>query len=416
MARASVPTLLPLDTFAKIMGINPVHFNGAIAPPIWTTQGQCRMIWSQSSWQAEDVTSREELAQAIHDAEKDITTILGYPIGPTWFSDEVVTTVTPLSKIYRPGSTFKLRYGEVIAGGRRATTLIDDDLSVTYSDQDNDGFPETATLTLTVPDEITDPQEIRVYYNDHGANPVWEIRPALSRSLSNHIATLTFKSWLFIIPDYFDAPAGEYEYDAIDLSQIDNLVTSVTVYRVWNDTTQPASAAYRGGGYCGLCNGSGCAVCTTYSQEGCLIVIDPHIGIVQPQPASYSSDLHTWQFSSPSYQLPFSMHFWYYAGAQSDEFLQGYSDIPISNYLAQSISYLAAARLDKPFCQCGNVEKTLKEMRRDLSLSGNDSDAVRIPFDSIVYKNPFGSRVGEVKAWHRVNSLIGNAIWGAAIL
>lgn len=418
MARASVPTLLPLDTFAKMVGINPVHFNGAVAPPVWSTQGQCRMIWSQHPWQAEDVTSREELAQAIFDAEKEISRILGYPVAPIWIKDEEHAIPNRRYTSFRQGSPFKLKHGEVIAGGRRATTLIDDDATIVYSDEDSDGFSERATITVSLLSGhgITDANQLRVYFNDQSSNPAWEIRPAISRSISGDIATLVFNSWLFIIPDYNEAPAGEFEITAIDISDTDNLVSSCTIYRVWNDTTLVGSTAYRSSGYCGICNGSGCNACATYTQDGCIAISDAHTGIVTANPASYSTELGVWQHSSQYLQAPFSVHFWYYAGAISEQFIDGWSDDPMPTYLAQSVAFLAAARLDKPFCMCGNVEKTLKELRRDLGQSSDNDNPNRLPFDSVVYSNPFGTRVGEVRAWHRINSLVGNQVWESTVM
>lgn len=417
MARATIPTLLPLDSFAKIMGINPVHFQGAVAPPAWTTQGQCRMIWTQYSWQAEDVTSRDELAQAIYDAEREITRILGYPVAPTWITDEAHTIPTRNNPYFRPNS-FKLKHGEVISGGRRASTLINNDATVVYTDEDSDGFKERATITVSLPSDhgITDPHQILAYFNDHGSNPSWEIRPAISRSISGNTATLVFNSWLFVIPDYNEIPAGEYEYTAIDISDTDNLVFSCTIYRVWNDTTQISTTAYRSSGLCGSCSGSGCNACATYTQGGCLSIYDAHNGLVNSHAAHFTPELGVWQHSSQYGQNPSSVHFWYYAGAISDQFKEGWTDDIIPIYLAQSVAYLAAARLDKPFCQCGNVEKTLKELRRDLAQSNDTDNPNRVPFDSVIHSNPFGTRVGEVRAWHRINSLVGNQVWEAAIL
>ncbi len=34
MARATAKTLLPLDTWARLMGVNPLHFNGARLPGV----------------------------------------------------------------------------------------------------------------------------------------------------------------------------------------------------------------------------------------------------------------------------------------------------------------------------------------------------------------------------------------------
>ena len=94
MARASLPTLLSLDRYASIMGIVPAHFNGAYAPSSGSTgvfpisQG-CKDVWYQHAWQRFDALSREDLAIAIYDAEKDIEAELGYSPGPKWVTNEV---------------------------------------------------------------------------------------------------------------------------------------------------------------------------------------------------------------------------------------------------------------------------------------------------------------------------------------
>src|SRR5688572_10128086 len=89
MARASTPTLLSLDRWARIMGLNPVHFNGASGDSVWPlTGGVCKDVWPQHSWQSPDIISREELARNIHLAERAITRALGYSPAPTWFAEE----------------------------------------------------------------------------------------------------------------------------------------------------------------------------------------------------------------------------------------------------------------------------------------------------------------------------------------
>ena len=89
MARASKYTLLSLDRFAKIMQINPVHFNGAVGGTFWPDNGACEGIWPQHTWQTvEGLASREYLAEMIWQAEWDIKQVLGYSPALTWEESE----------------------------------------------------------------------------------------------------------------------------------------------------------------------------------------------------------------------------------------------------------------------------------------------------------------------------------------
>ena len=95
MARASTYTLLSLDRFAQILGIDPAHFNqcGApsLDPAVFPEEGRCSDVWFQYDWQKNDRVSRETLARAIKAAEDDIAKVLNYYPAPLWFTNEVHT-------------------------------------------------------------------------------------------------------------------------------------------------------------------------------------------------------------------------------------------------------------------------------------------------------------------------------------
>ncbi len=163
MARASTPTLLSLDRFASIFGINPVHFNGGDGDSIaiFKLQGTCNDFWPQYNWQYNDRLSREELARAIYSAEEDLARVLGYYPAPQWIAQEV----HKFDRHYRRDlwssgglnvrgarKSINLRYGKFIQAGQRAVTLVGTattaGLTLVYSDPDGDGFDELVTITL----------------------------------------------------------------------------------------------------------------------------------------------------------------------------------------------------------------------------------------------------------------------------
>ena len=80
MARADTYTLIPLDTFAYIAQIHPGHFNTLAGGDIFPVTGSCSDVWWQYGWQAHDRVSRDDLAQAMRDVEKEVASVLGYSI------------------------------------------------------------------------------------------------------------------------------------------------------------------------------------------------------------------------------------------------------------------------------------------------------------------------------------------------
>src|SRR3990172_11026555 len=124
MARAETLTKLPLDRWAALIGVNPLHFNGVYMPIHPPTV--CQQPWMQYPWQAVDRVGREEVAMAIAQAEADVEKYLGYRLLPMWEADEWQEATRP----YRPelvnlsgtdirgfASATHLNWGHVITGG-----------------------------------------------------------------------------------------------------------------------------------------------------------------------------------------------------------------------------------------------------------------------------------------------------------
>ena len=65
-----------------------------------------------------------------------------------------------------------------------------------------------------------------------------------------------------------------------------------------------------------------------------------------------------------------------------------------------AIAWLATARLERPFCSCDNVVDLVKQLRTDLALVGGP-----LGYNTTLEQlnNPFGTRLGEIRAWQRVS-------------
>ena len=408
-------TLLPLATYARIMGVTPPHFWGAAGTtyfPVGIGAG-CDEIWHQYSWQNADKVSRYDLAEAIQQAEAEITNVLGYSPAPAWVAKE--THIYPrhhrrelYGNSYNARSlhkSVKARLGKFIQAGQRATTIISAGATVTYTDEDGDGYKETATVTAST--SVTDKCEIKVYHNGQGGVKEWEIRPAKSITLSSGTVTIKFDAWLLLDPDLQAAAPTTADPSAIDLENISNYVASVDIYREHTDFTEESAEFYWEPScetwLCTTCSGSGCVTCTLTTQIGCIYVRNVNSGVVVPTPATYDSDNSQWASAEWAVcREPDQVKIWYYAGELSNDYLSGLSCQPMNHNLARAISYLATARLERPVCGCTNAQSLSQNLQQDLSRS---DDAGSNFLANEILSNPFGTRQGEIRAWQMIANL-----------
>ena len=423
-------TLLSLPRFARMVGIAPLHFAGATAasinPAVFPTGSACGDVWPRYDWQKSDQVSHESLAYAIKDAEESLAREVGYFPAPMWIAGEEVMYPRDFYRegIYQTRDVrgfrkgLNTRYGRIIGGGRRGVTLIESVTvaggSLVYSDEDSDGFFETATITVT--DVTIDSAcDAKVYFTGYDGDQDWEIRPPRSKELSGTTLTIVFDSWLFIDPEVLSSYPTDDGFQAIDLSTITSLVTTVDVYYEYNDHTE-ASAIFaweqgEPGCICSSCSGSGCPACSDTEQDGCIQVRDPKAGIVSPVPATYSDG--SWSVSAFDIcRAPDKVTLYYYAGDQSNEYLRGTSCDPLSDLWAWCIIWIAIARLERPPCSCNRLKNMFDYLREDLShsLPGSSyfsADDVRT--------NPFGTHRGEYQAWKRVKHHVGRRLSVAVI-
>lgn len=436
MSRADTPTLLPLDTYARIMGLNPLAFNQAVGHgtddrEIFKIANAQQPITFQYDYQGHSQLSRETLALAINRAEHDIATYLGWWPAPIWISQEVKRFPRPFLK-YAFGDGLDLRgqekavrteWGKVIQGGRRATTLLDTAnkaVEMVFSDEDGDGFDETVTITITGL-TITNVCEAKVYFAGKSADPVWEIRPFRSKTLTAGTLVIVADSWLFLDPDLQNAiPIGD-DHPVIDADDIANYVDSVEVYREFTDFSQ-ASAQFLWERqpnlkltFCTNCSNTGCETCSYVAQDGCLLPKNPHMGLVSTSAAEYDSVEEVWNpvnYANVCSALgngrePDIVKLWYYAGFLPQRYLDGTVCNPLSldNQLAHVIAYLATARLDCDFNANNNVAQRMKMLQRDHSESFEGGSTFFV--EPSLLDNPFGTRLGELRAYKTLKQFTG---------
>jgi hypothetical protein len=413
-------TWLSLPRYAQLLGISPVHFQGAVGTSVWgLAENRCEDIWPRHSWQSSDQISREDLARIIKSAEDEISSYVGYPLAPTWYTNENHRYPQHhRPDLYAVGGTnvrgqrksVSTKWDKVIRAGRRAVTLVGTPTvgsgSIAYTDEDGDGFFERATVTVAT--TLTEACELKAYFTGEGGAQEWEIRPARSKVISGGTLTMVFDSWLFIDPDLQAYHPDMDGFTAIDITTTANFVTTVDIYREYTDNSVASAQFFwepeinSGIVTCSNCGGTGCVACTFTTQDGCLLVRDVEGGWVVPTPATYDATSAQWTASAYSVcRDPDQVKIWYYAGEMDDDFLSGSSCDPLSDFFARAIAWLATARVERPFCQCGNVTSLVASWREELAMVGETSHL----FDFDLLDAPFGTRRGELMAFKAVSML-----------
>lgn len=431
-------TCLTLDRYARIMGINPVHFQMSYTNTVFPIQGQCDEVWYRYAWQFADIVSLDEIALEIAIAERDIQNFVNYPLCPTWICDESAKypayhrpEVVSSSGVGVGGRSkgVNARWFKIRDVGHRGTEALALDVAVTYEDRNADGFGETAVVQIPYdPETFTHPNcEIKVFVAGTNADPRWEIRYAkhITRDAGAGTITLEFDTWLFVDPDKQATPPMILltNVKALDLDDPTNLLSTVDVYAEYVDTTTPPVAffweqlpysSYSGstflypacttcGQECGGTCGCGCCnPCNLNYQAGCMVVRDRDAGIVAPSPATYDDVNARWVAQQYlNCREPNQLRMWYRAGAVSDEYSCGGNCDPLSDYFAQTIAMLATSRLKRTFCGCCGASAKAQYWQTDMARQGEDASFL---FEFSLTANPFGTKIGEVATFRRLSS------------
>lgn len=398
MAGSDVRTWLPLDRWAEIIGLNPLHFNqlshGTLLP-----NSVCGDVWFQHSWQHSDRVGREDIAMAIQEAERAIAAEIGYNLLPDWTVQERI----PFPEPGIPGlfsldgrnprglyQSIELPRGHVISGGVMAVVVIQAGAAVVRTDEDGDGWSETATVT--VPTSVTDANEVKVYYPGHGGVSAFEVRPC-SVAIFGGNAVITFKIWQLVAHANFE----KINPDPVDAAQAGNFETTVDVFRVYNEPSTQVQFMWENDG--SDCCGS-CVACQFSTQAGCFHLRDARLGLAVPVPASW--DAATSTFTEQEWtacRAPDQVRFWYYSGFRNMALAR--PNVQMDPFLEYAVAYYAASKLDRPVCGCSNVQQFIDHWRQDMMFTKEPDAQINVTAE--LMSNRFGTTQGAIYAYKRVH-------------
>lgn len=394
---STTQTKLSLADWARIAGIHPLHFGGVEYTPSNRSPAFCDGAVQQHDWQAADRVSREQIAIAVSEAEEQMERHLGFRLAPSWEEDEwrpAARSRQPELNIYNNrdirglAAVIQAQWGNVLSGGIEALTLLEAESPITWTDTDGDGYFETGTVTSIVP-EGTLSCEIEVFYPDHEGDPGYEIRPAQA-SVIGTTATVVFRRELCVTEIILEALTPTVATATDD----GDFLTSVDVYRHWNNPATQATLMWAPGSGCGDCGGNGCANCQYTVQTACLhLRSTPRSGLLGWSPGTWNAEIYGFDAADVATgYAPDIVRIWYYAGLTPKRGCQKNMD---ENW-KRAVTYLSMTLMDRPLCDCS--ANTWEYWRQDIGVD-TIGDTQRYNASN----TPFGSRRGAAYAWARVN-------------
>jgi len=402
LARAAIATLLPLDRWAYHVGLNPRHFNQVTTQ--FDRSPHCQQVWVQYPWQAADRIGREEVANAISQAETALIALIGFFPLPVWMEAEPQRTTPPndRSKVYLDlgnarglFQSVRTAFGRFIVGGMPAHedlgTASKADGTMQWLDLDGDGYFETARLTLVCPAALTDVNEVHCHFPDQEGDE-WEIRPLRTVTIEAGNLIIDIDRHLLVDPD---------RWEALDPQEVDgdddtHFVNEVGVSRMYNDPSQQCQLLWeRVPGACG-CGSTDCSACAWAAQWACLQARDPEMGIVTYQPGVWDEDTRTYTAAMLAVpRAPERVRLWYRSG-----FMGGgrrpYCDMHPE--LERIITHYSLTLLDRDLCSCSGVEDMVKRLRDDRALT-SETGSYKLGARHLAC--PWGTTTGAIGAYER---------------
>jgi len=392
MARSDIQTLLPLDQYAQIIGVDPRHFNQVVSRAIPDSASGGKIIY-QKQWMKPGRASRDEIARAIAYAEERIADIVHFWPSPKYIENEIVRfppgsniqyglqhmpwLIPSASGTYRP--TVNTKFFRFIAGGKRASALIESEVTVTYLDIDGDGWDEIAEITLTVADTSSWTTDQIAVFPPTAKTQEQQDRIRCLDVTFTGTTTITIRgqsAW-FVVPSLWeDARPGGF----VDGDEPTSFLSTVNVYRVYtesNETHPPVEFGWESATY-------PTALETLY---GVLQTWQPEQGIQTFHPATWDSTAGAWALSTyGKCRPPDLMKLSYVAGWPLTY------DGRMSEPFATAVAALATAHLVTP-----------------LTDGGESIEGIYTYWQERMYKpsyamstNPFGLRYGDWVAWQTV--------------
>lgn len=343
-----------LARYAQLAGYSENQFFGLNNPD--TQMAACKPIWT--------LPERAMLAKYLAEAQEEIEQVTGYPLAPRWFEDEQQEYSFPVHT----------RWGKVIEGGFRNTSVIHAGMPLVYAAGDPVAFFHATT--------VTDEDEIRIF---HPGTEI-EICPSYLTITGGNV--LVEVPWARLVKEsYLDNPADGWTYSDVPPSGTSPYESTVDIVRVYNDTSIQGGLIWPhlSTSTCDCGCASCCGTCGEYSVNGCIYVRSGEVGTVDVMDAAYNRETGLWTATCPTCYChePELMRLNYRAGLT-----------PLTKQAEDAVIRLAHAKMPSPPCGCGVI---MEMWTRDRKVP----DVLTAERENC----PFGMSDGAWTAWRFANAM-----------
>lgn len=356
----------------------------------------CSDVTYQFAWQSEDMLSREEILQAIADAEDMFAHEMGFYPAPRYFEGERVNY--PLLKqvdMFNSMYTYdghrkpvRTQWKYIQQVGVQYLEAISAGAAVVYSDSDGDGINDLLTITATVA-AGTDPSTVCAFMvaADRLNKPqdFYEIRP-LEVSISGTTATLTAPSWVGVkLAKYMGVNP-----QSLDVTDAGNFITTADVYYRKVDLSQAGSLVWENRwGYCDD------PPCSSAIQGACFGIHDATMGYITPQPATWDADADEWALACLARgETPDRVVVNYVAGYPRED--SGKMFAPF----ARAITALSVTLLAKRKCGCSRTNQILDYWQNFPGEGEVSKENRRVIATFEKLNSTWGAKQGAIEAWN----------------
>ena len=404
---------IPLDTWRRSVGYNPYHF-WQQANSLVPVTSACNTLIYQYAWQALDQAGRDDIQQAINEAHENLRQWLFFRVGEQYVTKRLQYPLTQTDQYQTWQGNGRLRSvnageGFIKAMGIPLYTPLEEDTPVTYSDEDGDGVDDTFTITGTVPAGLAYDRLI-VAFSAADWLAEWglqdaEIQP-VKLTLNGVNLTVTGSSYLLVRRINYEGVVKQ-SFDPNNNGAIPNIFAqTLNIWAVRTDGEgqhvfdAPAVLHYEAQGWqdwywgIGLCPEGVFMQNATVSGSGATAVLNVPV-------SANVRDTRRGAVYFTHWRQPDRVTLRYRAGASLTEL----DELGIhSAEWVNIVSRLATARMPNRVCACDTANRRLWDWQFDRARAAGANDEQYMLSESDL-ANPFGTRAGEIYAWHAVRQL-----------
>lgn len=347
---------LSLMEWSEIIGVSPFWLAQITEPrdKLSRVNAACNDPFFQSPFQTNNQLSREQIAQAIENAENRIANYLGYPVAPI-YKPEPIPYRGPKwdfrgMELKKP---YQLRYSHIQRFGKRAVTQYNPPAPITinYADPYSLGFNTHFDFTFTVPAN-TLPRDILIFHTEANTGSDYNAEKGRGQIRGANITVngVTAKVWgskvLLVKPIHMLTYAPE----TLNMNTTGHFADSVEIYLQSFDETLPAVLEYLDRENCPN------PPCGLESQNACLTKQDLLQGTVEITPADWDATAEKWVYPSGETCKNWEYRqatIYYEAGLPRDELNR------VAEPYNRIIAYAATALLPERTCGCGQADNQI---------------------------------------------------------